>query len=196
MQLDHKEAHVPEITNSRVQCHPWESDVTWASKEIPRILWVPKVHYRIHKSPLTLPVLSQSNRIHTSPTHFLEICFNITLPSTLRSPKFSVPFSFPDKNLVCTSHLPLRATFPAHLILLDLITQIIFGEKYRSLSSSLCSFLHSPVPSSFLDQVSSSAPYTRTLSACPSLNVTDQVSYPYKTTGNIIVLYIVLYIFG
>jgi hypothetical protein len=26
-----------------------------------------------------------------------------------------------------------------------LITQIIFGEKYRSLSSSLCSFLHSPV---------------------------------------------------
>jgi hypothetical protein len=29
-----------------------------------------------------------------------------------------------------------------------LITRIIFGDEYRSLSSSLCSFLHSPVASS------------------------------------------------
>ena len=33
-----------------------------------------------------------------------------------------------------------------------LITQIIFGEQYRSLSSSLCSFLHSSVTSSPLGQ--------------------------------------------
>jgi hypothetical protein len=31
-----------------------------------------------------------------------------------------------------------------------LITQIIFGDEYRSLSSSLCSLLHSPVFSSIL----------------------------------------------
>jgi hypothetical protein len=31
-----------------------------------------------------------------------------------------------------------------------LITQIIFGDEYRSLSSSLCSLLHSPVTSSLL----------------------------------------------
>ena len=39
---------------------------------------------------------------------------------------------------------------PAHLILLDFITRTILGEQYRSLSSSLCNFLHSPVTPSLL----------------------------------------------
>jgi hypothetical protein len=34
-----------------------------------------------------------------------------------------------------------------------MITRIIFGDEYRSLSSSLCSLLHSPVPSSLLGLV-------------------------------------------
>ena len=45
---------------------------------------------------------------------------------------------------------PIRATYPAHLILLDFITRTILGEDFKSFSSSLCSLLHSPVTSSLL----------------------------------------------
>ena len=38
--------------------------------------------------------------------------------------------------------------------------RVTFSEQYRSLSSSLCSFLHSPVASSLLAQIFPSAPYS------------------------------------
>jgi hypothetical protein len=39
---------------------------------------------------------------------------------------------------------------------------IILGEEHKSQSFSLCSFLHSPVTSSLLDQISPSAPCSQT----------------------------------
>jgi hypothetical protein len=46
--------------------------------------------------------------------------------------------------------VPIRATLPTHLILIDLITQITLGEKYTAKCYSY-SLHHYPVTSSFLD---------------------------------------------
>jgi len=80
--------------------------------------------------------------------------------------------------------------------ILHLFTRAIFGEEYRSLSSSLCSCLQSLVTSSLLGpNVLLSTLFSNTLRLRSSLNMIDPVSHPYKTTGKIIVLYIWIFKF-
>ena len=95
----------------------------------------------------------------------------------LHHPSGLFPSGFPTKTLYTSLFSPIHAMYPAHLILLDLITQIIYDEEYRSLSSSCCRLLHSPVtwfllhPNKLLITL-----LPNTLSLHSSLNVSDQVS--------------------
>ena len=73
------------------------------------------------------------------------------------------PSGFSTKTLNAPLPSPTCAIYPFHLILLDFITRI-------TISSSLCSFLHSPVTSSLLGQnIFRSTIFSNTLSLCSSL---------------------------
>jgi hypothetical protein len=47
----------------------WEATSYEAIQEFPNILCNPKVHCRVHKGPLLVPILSQINSVHTTPSY-------------------------------------------------------------------------------------------------------------------------------
>jgi hypothetical protein len=79
---------------------------------------------------------------------FLWFRFNFILPSTYGFPQ--VVSSIQVFQLKFRVHLPIRNTCPAHLILLEFITQGLYDREYK-LSSLLCSCLRTPVTSRRLD---------------------------------------------
>ena len=172
------------LTYSMVQSPSWEANWFAASEEIPRISRNLKVHYRTHKRPPPVSILDQLNPVHIPRSHLLEIRPNIIHQSMPRSPQWSPSIRFPDQTPIHLLSSPIRATCPAHLILLDFITRTILGEQYKSFSSSFCNLLHSPVTSSLLGpNILLNTMFLNTLSFLSSCNVKDQVSHPYKTTA-------------
>jgi len=98
-----------------------KADSHSASQEILRLLWNPKVHFRIHKSSPLIPILSQMKPV--PPSHAISIKSILILSSQLRLSLPSGLFSscFPTKILYPFLISLMRAVCFAHLTLLDLV---------------------------------------------------------------------------
>jgi len=176
---------------------PWEGNRVSASHKIPAFCrargfitaFKSARHLSLSWATLIQSMLSRP----TSWRSILILFFHLllSLPSGLfTSGGFTI------KTLYTPLPFPIRATYPAYLILLDFITRTILGEEYRSLSSSLCSFPRSPVTSSILGpNILLSILFSNTLSLLSSLCLGHQVSRPFQTTDKNIILYIFIFKF-
>ena len=157
----------------------WEANRFSASQKISHFLWNPKVHYHIHKCPPPVTILSQIDPVRAPTSHFLKIHLNIISHLRLVFQMVFFPQVSPPKPCICLSPLYVLHSPPTSFF--SIYHPNNFGEDYKSLRSSLCSFLHTI--------------FSNTLSLRSSLSVSNQVSHPYKITGKIIVLYISIFKF-
>ena len=120
-----------------VQSPSWEANWFAVSQEIPRISRNPKVHYRTHKRPPHVSILSQPNPVHIPTSHLLQIHPNIIHHLRLRFPSGLFPSGFPTKTLYTPISSPIRATWPH-----TLTTFVKYGSPCLYLRCFTCNFQH------------------------------------------------------
>jgi hypothetical protein len=128
----------------------WEANSRSATREFPNNIWKLKVHYLVHQSTPVSPTwgrwMQSIPSCHISVRSILILSCNFRP----RRPNDVFPSGF-DTHLRYA--LPFRlmcASCAAHLTAVDLIIMSIFGEEYKSRSSSLRNILQPPIISPLL----------------------------------------------
>jgi hypothetical protein len=101
-----------ETTYSIQQNPSWEANRFSASQATLCILWNRKVHYRLHRRPPPVPLLSQINPVHAPFPLIEDPLYYIILPSTPGSSKWYLSFRYPHQNPVYTYSLPHTSYMP------------------------------------------------------------------------------------
>ena len=97
------------VINSTKQGPSWEANTSWATQEIPRTLWNPKVHHRIHKRPPPVPILRQIDPLHASQLTSRWSILILSSHLRLGLPSGLLPSGFPTKTLYAPLSSPTRA---------------------------------------------------------------------------------------
>jgi hypothetical protein len=150
------------------------SNSSQVSLEIPHILWTPIFHYRVHKYPPLVCILSQINLFY-----LLNIYFKIIFLSTPRSSKYFLSISFFHQNLVCTTSLlpAYHVHCPSHFSRLDRPNNMWWAVQITKLPSMQFSPFpcYRVPPRLFLTTLLSN-----TLSLCLSLHARYQIWCQWK----------------
>ena len=154
------------------QSTSWQANSSSTIQELPHFI-MHKVHCHIHKSPPIVPILSKISPF-IYPNDF-KINFNIILPSTPRSSKWSASLRFPNQKvytLLLPPYMPqvppITSSFtwlPPHLVM---------STDHETPSSAIPSGAQLPSP----------APYPRTPPANVSPSTQDrQLNTPVKSSN-------------
>lgn len=109
---------------------PWKCGSSSPGQEIPQMLWNPKVHYRIHSSPILGPILSQINPGQAILPTFFQMQLKVIFPCMSRSRKQSLPSRFLTKTLdVFSYHHAHHMPRPSNPPLFDHPNRVWWGVR-------------------------------------------------------------------